>query len=86
MRRGAISSRSASESMSLRNKVDSVEYCTVLQCGLIPFMEQNSCAEYDSLIFLHDRIPSHISNFTRELLTDNSIATMDWPAMNLKLK
>ena len=58
-------------------KMKSSDYITVLQCSLLPFLQDNREIPY---IFQQDNARIHVSRETRSFLTSCSVETMDWPA------
>ena len=55
----------------------SSDYIAVLQCSLLPFLEQNREIPY---IFQQDNARIHVSKETKSFLSRCSVEIMEWPA------
>ena len=64
-------------------KMKSSDYIAVLQCSLLPFLEQNSEIPY---ILQQDNARIHVSKETKSFLPRCSVEIMEWPACSPDLK
>lgn len=61
-----MSVRGGTELVIIDNKVDSVQYCEVLEQALLPFIADKYGEEDDNVIFQQDGAPSYTSKYTSE--------------------
>ena len=63
-------------------KIDSKAYCNILEQGLLPWLDQQSEEDKESVIFQQDNATSHTSLYTRTWLEQKGISgekLMTWP-------
>lgn len=64
-------------------KMNSKNYCDLLQEKLLPYLRCLPQNERRKVMFMQDNAPSHASQFTKAFLQDNGFSgnkLMDWPA------
>lgn len=74
---GAMSWYGLSDLCVIHGRMNSEQYCEVLERCLLPFAEQN-CPE--GWIFQHDNAPCHASQYTKTWCSDNYVDVLPWPA------
>ena len=74
---GAFTASGTLEIQFTSTKMKSSDYIAVLQCSLLPFLEQNREIPY---IFQQDNARIHFSKETKSFLSRCLVEIMEWPA------
>ena len=74
---GAFTASGSLEIQFTSTKMKSSDYISVLQCSLLPFLEQNTEIPY---IFQQDNARIHVSKERKSFLSRCSVEIMEWPA------
>lgn len=74
---GAFSVNGVLELQVVSSKMKSSDYTNVLQCSLLPFLNQNFEKNY---IFQQDNASIHSIRETKQWLESNNIPVLEWPA------
>lgn len=74
---GAFSAAGCLEVQFVSSRMKSSDYIKVLECSLLPFLQQNNGVEW---VFQQDNAAIHVSRETKSWFNNKNIAQMDWPA------
>jgi len=73
---GGIHKNGRTEFVIVRGTLTAFKFCEQIVVPYVVLFFQN----HDAMIFQHDNARPHSANYTRQVLAENNIATLEWPS------